>query len=131
MARFEPHELNHALRNHWIKPDLPRKDVPELHRRVRKALGIRTRRPACRRKPEPVTDEKMAPETITTTLAKRRLTKLSMLAHEARYTALVGPMSVALAKLEPDLREIRDALPATRRATTAEAIAPDDFTTRR
>lgn len=46
LTKFEPRELNHALGNHWLKPDIQRQDVPDLHRRVRKALGNRTRQPA-------------------------------------------------------------------------------------
>lgn len=51
LSKFEPRELNHAISNHWVKPDMSRKDVPDLHRRVRRALGggrnrIRTRQPA-------------------------------------------------------------------------------------
>jgi hypothetical protein len=37
-------ELEIALGNHWIKPDMERKDVPGLVARVKKALGKRVRR---------------------------------------------------------------------------------------
>lgn len=45
LARWEPKELRHALSNHWIKPELERREVEPLHRRVRKALGMRVRAP--------------------------------------------------------------------------------------
>ena len=48
LAKFEPRELRLAISNHMFKPDIRRKDIPELHRRVRRGLGIRTRRPARR-----------------------------------------------------------------------------------
>jgi hypothetical protein len=52
LARFEPRELSHALGNRWVKPDMTREDVGELHRRVRQALGGRVRQPLPRAVPD-------------------------------------------------------------------------------
>lgn len=51
LSRFEPRELKHALSNHWVKPDMLRRDVPHLHKRVRIALGLRGKSPIRRAKP--------------------------------------------------------------------------------
>src|SRR5262249_60548479 len=48
---------------------------------------------------------------------RMRLTKLSKLAHEARYTALASRMGGALAEIEEDLRQVRDELRSPRLAT--------------
>ena len=51
--KFEPRELRHVIRNHWMKADTPRAELPALHRRVRKALGERIRMPATAKKTVP------------------------------------------------------------------------------
>ena len=42
--------------------------------------------------------------------ARRRLTKVSKRAHDARYTAISGKMSLALAAIEKEVVEIRETL---------------------
>lgn len=41
---------------------------------------------------------------------RKRLTKVSQKAHEARYTGLAGSMGIALAEIEKDIIQIRDDL---------------------
>lgn len=43
LSRFEPRELKHAIGNHWVKADMPGKDVEPLRRRTRQALGLSAR----------------------------------------------------------------------------------------
>ena len=53
LSKFKPRELNYVLQHHWLKPDIPRKDVPDLHRRVRRQLRFGDRRIKPKLEPEP------------------------------------------------------------------------------
>jgi hypothetical protein len=100
LSKFEPRELEHALSHHWIKPDMPRKHVPNVRKRVRVAIGlcgrssIRVAKPArpvpfaqrFRRLIDQGTLEWLAglDEVVAEEVAKQLASRLEALHHEAK-----------------------------------------------
>ena len=64
LASFEPDELNHAIGNRWVAPEMTRDDVKRLHARTQKALGRRKRMP-----PSPTSEPR--PKSFQTRLRAR------------------------------------------------------------
>jgi hypothetical protein len=57
LARFEPDELDHAIRNYWVKPELKREEVSKLRKRVRVAFGRQSPRRTFREPTQALTVE--------------------------------------------------------------------------
>ena len=111
LSKFAPRELKHAIRSHFLKPDIPRKEVPDLLRRVRRALRIRTRRP-----PLPATKPATFAQCLRRILGPETVARLSSL-DESTTNELLDRVK---SEIEAFLAQ------ATRKATSAQAQTVGD-----